>query len=73
MARQSPCMSCPLYRSTPVKLHTQKGAIRAMLAGRVLKREGNRTCYFDKDGFFFTVSGGFRTPPIDFSGLWEEL
>jgi hypothetical protein len=81
MARQSPCAlcaeycdgTCPLYGATPAKLHTPKGAARAMLVGRVLKGEGDRTCYFDKDGFFYDALGLFRIPLADFSCLWEEL
>jgi hypothetical protein len=54
-------------------LHTPKGAARAMLVGKVLKGEGDRTCYFDEDGFFFDILYAKRIPLADLSGLWEEL
>lgn len=81
MAKESPCMSCreycdetcPFYGAIPVKLHTPKGAARAMLVGKVLKGEGDRTCYFDEDGFFFDILYAKRIPLADLSGLWEEL
>jgi hypothetical protein len=83
MSKNNPCFTCgggidcaaclnsPL-NSAPVKLYTPKGAARAMLAGKVLNGEGGRTCYFDKDGFFFNIPNRFRIPLTGFSGLWEE-
>jgi hypothetical protein len=66
--------SCPLYLAIPVKLHTPKGAARAMLVGKALKGENERVCYFDTDGFFFNRPPAFfREPLTNFSGLWEEL
>jgi hypothetical protein len=66
--------SCPLYLAIPVKLHTPKGAARAMLAGKVLKGENERVCYFEKDRFCFDKPPAFYKEPLtDFSGLWEEL
>jgi hypothetical protein len=81
MPRNNPCFTCrdidcdvcPIQNSTPVKLHTPKGAVRAMLVGKVLCGEGGRAFYFDKDGFFFDGREENREPVTNFSGLWEEL
>jgi hypothetical protein len=87
-AKKNPCFTCAdgdcadclnsPENSVPVRLHTPKGAARAMLAGRILHGEGGLTFFWGEDGngapgFWFRDKEGGQFPVRDFSGLWEEL
>ena len=72
--------------STPVKLYTPKGAIRAMLAGKVLEdaegnlynwdKEANNFVYFKTKDILELPEGENRCisyPVRKFTGLYDEL
>jgi hypothetical protein len=63
--------------STPEKkVYTPKGAIRAMLAGKILKNREGWDCFWDKhfNMFFAKEPGGTKRYSIgNFIGLYEVL
>jgi hypothetical protein len=90
MSRKNPCSICDKggiacddclnspQNSTPVRLYTPKGAIRAMLTGKVLKGRWRLEHFFGTNelgeiGFFRKKDNGELLHVLDFSGLWEEL
>jgi hypothetical protein len=89
MGKRNPCRSCDkggtacgdcfynTQNGAPRKLYTPKGAARAMLAGKVLKGQGDREFFFGKYGeetsFWCREKSGFTHLAGDFAYLWEEL
>jgi hypothetical protein len=68
------CVNSP-QNGNPVKLYTPKGAVRAMLLGKVLKgKNGEEKVRWDKSRSAFVCDiAGYDYFLNDFSGLWEEL
>jgi hypothetical protein len=86
--KNNPCADCAdvpdcagclnnQQNAIPVKLYTPKGAVRAMLAGKVLKR-GEREHFWKYQGdagvgFWIHYPDGDTLPLREFSDLYEEL
>jgi hypothetical protein len=89
MPRENPCHTCQdgpdctgclnnPENAVPVKIYTPKGAARAMLVGKVLKKKDYAECYWGKFGdmgigFWCRYDDGATFPLRDFEGLYEEL
>jgi hypothetical protein len=68
------CLSSP-KKSTPVRLYTPKGAIRALLVGKTLKDNYGHTVIWNssRSGFLCKDKKGQEVSSFDFSGLFEDL
>jgi hypothetical protein len=74
--KQNPCADCANNpeNGAPAKLCTPKGAVRAMLAGRVLMDKRGLSCFWDNysNAFFYKDENGAVRVLDDFSGLYAE-
>jgi hypothetical protein len=61
--------------SIPVRLYTPKGAVRALLAGKVLQDEEGKRYRWDTNSFIGFTSNDEKSifSAEYFSGLYEEL
>jgi hypothetical protein len=88
MLRKKPCHTCrggsdcadclhDLKNSVPVKIYTPKGAARAMMGGKTLKKKDYATCFWGEHegeiGFWNRYDDGAVFPLRGFGGLYEEL
>ena len=68
------CDICPISQanSDPVKLYTPEEAVRAMMAGKILKDKAGRRAVYKPGGGFLLKSDQYSWFITDFTGLYSE-